>query len=398
MLSLRLCVALVAFAGSGVFAAGFPRSDGQITFATRDGGGAASQLWRLRTGAAGARPELLNPYLDALGPFPGSHSGPVTVSADGAWYIFGSTRFDPTHAGYTALALCRSDFSTAESIQYTDTNGVLTVIHHEGMPVVASGGSNIVFGGRGPHTLDIYRMRRLPVGWSMPQLLTADSPNNYNYWPSLSPDGTRVVFNSGNDPYVSTNLAEVRLDGSGFRVLITKDGGPPGMEIGPSVHSPSYAPDGSLVFEAEWGGGERVWRLPAGGRPPVTVRPDLNNDNSPVVLPDGRIVSLLEGGFHQVKVMDLDGQNARVLTPQEAPGFSDVADIGMGGGALWVPSLDLQGDGGALEVVWPVRFANFTLQGVVSLPGGGAWSSLVTGTNAFRLAGTNGFRFFRLVR
>ncbi|GDY22823.1 hypothetical protein LBMAG56_41700 [Verrucomicrobiota bacterium] len=355
-------------------------------------------MWRLRTGAAGAKPELLNPSFDALAPYPGFHSGPITVSADGAWYIFASTRFDPTQVGYLALALCRSDFSAAESVQYTDTNGVLTVIHHEGMPVVSAGGSNIVFGGRGPHLLDLYRMHRLAVGWSVPLLLTADSPNNYNYWPSLSPDGTRVVFNSGNDPYVSTNLAEVRLDGSGFRILITKDGGPPGMEVGPSVHSPSYGPDGSLVFEAEWGGGETVWRLPAGGGPPVKVRADFNNDNSPVVLPDGRIVSLLEGGFHQVKVMDLDGQNARVLTPQDAPGFSDVADIGVGCGALWVPSLDLQADAGELEVVWPVRFGSYTLQGVVSLPGGRAWSNLATGTNSFRLPGTSPFRFFRLVR
>ena len=96
--------------------------------------------------------------------------------------------------------------------------------------------------------------------------------------------------------------------------------------------------------------------------------------------------------------MDLDGQNARVLTPQDAPGFSDVADIGIGSGALWVPSLDIQSGGGALEVLWPTRYTNFILQGAVSLPVGGAWSNLVTGTNSFPLAGTNTFKFFRLVR
>jgi hypothetical protein len=59
----------------------------------------------------------------------------------------------------------------------------------------------------------------------------------------------------------------------------------------------------------------------------------VTNDNSPCVLPDGRIVSLWLGrpgnrnGVHELKVMNEDGSRARMLLENV-----DVDDIGTGCG------------------------------------------------------------------
>lgn len=394
---LFLCATLVVLVPAGFCASLFPRSDGQVTFTTRDTNGQATQLWRVQT-VPGAVPEHLNARLNAVALFAGVHYGPITVSADGEWYVFSSERFDAGNVGYSGTTIARSDFSVVEAIRYTNQpGGTLTTLHHDGIPVIASGGNTVVYVARGPnHLSDLYRIQRQGNGWSAPVLLTGASTNDYNYWPSLSADGTKVAFNAGPTSFPATSLCEVGIDGTGFRVVITKDGGPPGMEIGPAVQSPAYAPDGSLVFEAEWGGGERVWRLPSGGGPPVLVQPNYNNDNSPIVLPDGRVVSLQEGLYHQIKVMDIDGGRGLVMTPESARIFQPVEDIGIGCGAMWGPNLHVEFDGGFMQVIWPTRFAPFNLQGSTGLAGG--WSNLVSGTNHAAFANTNAFRFFRLAR
>ena len=85
------------------------------------------------------------------------------------------------------------------------------------------------------------------------------------------------------------------------------------------------------MFEADWSG-ERIWRLPVGDTEPVLVG-DFGNDNSPCVLPDGRIVSLWldrQGNvksLHEIKVMSSDGDTFMILSIKE-----DVFDIGIGCG------------------------------------------------------------------
>src|SRR5207249_916917 len=144
----------------------------------------------------------------------------------------------------------------------------------------------------GPHTRDLWVVERQPGGgWSAPRLLTGLSPFSLNYWPVLAPDGSKVLFDAStaDGGFPSTRICEVRLNGSGFRVVVSKDDGPSGT-TSPAVHSGAYAPDGSVVFEAEWGGGEQVWRRTGSGVPALVG--GFPNDNSPNVLPDGRILSL----------------------------------------------------------------------------------------------------------
>lgn len=302
-------------------------AQGQITYT------ANSTLWRILA-QPGAVAENLSTKLNAIARFPGGHSGPVAVSRDGAWYVFRSERFAADCQGDAGLTVAPASFASAQTIQ---NNGAS--LHGEGLAAITSGGTAVVFeDGGGPHTRDLYVVRRSGSGWSAPQLLTGASTFTYNYWPSLSPDGTKVVFDMGPTSFPSTAIGEVRLDGTGFRVVITENSGPTGTTSGSKVeaHSPSYAPDGSIVFEAQWSsdttlaqGVERVWRLPAAGGTPVLVSPG-GNDNSPVVLPDGRIASLvLPASTHQIKVMGATGQNPFVLTPSSL----EVDDIGLSAGA-----------------------------------------------------------------
>ena len=147
------------------------------------------------------------------------------------------------------------------------------------------------------------------------------------------PTARRWLFNCADEPYGATGTAicEVGSDGSGFRVVLTPADGPAGSPNAGALYSPDYAPDGSIVFEADWNG-EQIWRLPVGATVPVVVADAFNNDNAPCVLPDGRIASLWLNrpggeGLHELKVMSPDGSSFYM-----ALAGADVAGAGLGCG------------------------------------------------------------------
>ena len=121
----------------------------------------------------------------------------------------------------------------------------------------------------------------------------------------------------------------MNTDGSGFRVVLTPADAPAGFPTTGTLHHPDYAPDGSILFESDWEG-EQIWRLPLGASEPVRVTDEFGNDNSPCVLPDGRIASLwLErpnsASLHELKVIAADGSSFVMLLLDV-----DVVDAGIG--------------------------------------------------------------------
>ncbi|MBI5306854.1 MAG: hypothetical protein HZB37_00560 [Planctomycetes bacterium] len=208
------------------------------------------------------------------------------------------------------------------------------LVHPTGFGAVSSDGNLIVYpGGGGPHYQDIWAVVRNGENWSKPLLLTGGSPYQWNSQVAISDDGSKVLFDGGDQPYAAegTAVCEVGTGGTGFRVVLTPADSPDGLPDTGSLHHPDYAPDGSIVFEADWSG-ERVWRLPVGAAEPVLVG-DYGNDNSPCVLPDGRIVSLWldrpgnVNSLHEIKVMSPDGSTFKMLFEKK-----DVFDIGIGCG------------------------------------------------------------------
>src|SRR5207302_703905 len=94
--------------------------------------------------------------------------------------------------------------------------------------------------------------------WGPEIVLTSSSPYPYAHDPSFSPDGARVAFDCGPSPYQdpATSICEASVDGSSFRIAVKYTDGPVAADGGGSdwlCHHPAYAPDGSIVFEADWG-------------------------------------------------------------------------------------------------------------------------------------------------
>lgn len=280
-----------------------------------------------RVSAEGGKVQNLRDELDRISD---GDDVSVNVSPDGEWLVVESERFgctgDPCYAVITRTV-------TSGSV-VTGAKGPL----RGGRPALGPGALSVVYPAPGgPHALDLW-FAETGAPDTAPILLTADSPFQFNDLPALSADGARVVFDCGDGPFggPGTSICEVSTQGLEFRIVFAPADGPTGT-LANALHHADYAPDGSIVFEADWSG-DHVWRLPGGAGTPEVIG-SFAADNSPCVLADGRIVSLWLGrpentdGFHELKIMDADGANERMLLLNE-PGESsvDITDAGLGCG------------------------------------------------------------------
>jgi hypothetical protein len=259
--------------------------------------------------------------LDLIAPLPGKDYGPITVSQDGSWYAFASERFDADAQGWAALTVTNSNFTTYEVIH--DSLG--QVIHSEGKVYVLSGGNAIVFcADFGNHNRDIFVIHKNGPNWGMPVNLTVSSTYDYNYYPYVSDDGLKILFDASPSSFPSTAIGEMNINGSGLSFPVTAAS----MTSGIAAHSPCYGIDGSIIYEGD-AAGERIWKLPYGSSTPTIINASYGNDNSPVTLTDGRIASLwLPGGWHEIKIMNADGTNGYMLTDSSSL-FTEVFDAGI---------------------------------------------------------------------
>jgi hypothetical protein len=268
--------------------------------------------------------------LDALSPGTDNYA---SLSRDGQWLALVTTRFGCSGGG--CLAYARADGTAGGLVKPGGQE-----VYPEDRASIASGGNTLVYPAEGgPHGWDLYATTLTGSTWSAPLLLTAGMQNGpgdagsgeFAHWVGFSPDGTSVVFECGPSEY-QTPGADVcisKLDGSSTTVAVSHLAWS-GATDSDYTHAPDYAPDGTLVFEADWnpagggGGSERIWRF----TPPSTIAPvtpsTIGDDNSPCVLPDGRIASLwLPNSNHELKVMNADGSNGTVVEADV-----DVEDVG----------------------------------------------------------------------
>lgn len=272
----------------------------------------------------GATPTNLSDELDVISSG-AEHNG--NLSPDGNWLLLLTTRFGCED--WECLVVVDRQLGNPSIVK----PGAGDVVHGE-TAAVASGGKVVVYEAEsGPHDLDLYVTRRQGDAWSAAQLLTGDSPLPYNRQPAWSDDGSKIAFDCGESAYSQelTSICEVAADGSGLRVVVGPDDDPDGA-TGGRVHSPDYAPDGSLVFEGEWDR-EELYRLSPGDSVPALIGEGYDNDNTPCVLPDGRIVSFwlnapgnVEGN-HEVKVMGADGA-AYFMLMSGADGYDNTLGCG----------------------------------------------------------------------
>lgn len=253
----------------------------------------------------------------------------LNTSPNGQFYIFETGNVDCT--GVSCLAIAPSaNPSAAELVR----EGGNPIENAESLSVVSNDGNVVVYAAAGiTHLRDLFMTRRILGGWSLAQSMTDASPFDWNDFPSIHSDGMRVLFDCGMMPGAenSRNICEVDVHGSGFRVVVSEEDAPPNIvNLGP-LHHAHYAPDGSIVFGAAWDG-ERIWRKRAPYLTAISMQV-FNGDNSPCVLPDGRIVSLWTGGvqnpshYHEIKVMSGNGESPQLLLTGR-----DVSDVGLGCG------------------------------------------------------------------
>jgi hypothetical protein len=262
----------------------------------------ADRRWRRIEAREGATPEDLTAAFDSIS---AGDDDFVALSADNAWLALSTTRFGC--AGNPCLALVRGDLAGGEALQ----SGSARILGER--PIVAPGGNLVVFEAAGTHIRDLFATRRSGGSWTAPVSITGGSTFAWNHTAALNGDASRVVFDCGTEPYGApgTAICEVGTDGNGFRVVYRPTDRSGGTASN-ALHHPGFTADGDIVFEADWNG-EQVWRLARSSTMPVLLSGVKTNDNSPCVLPDGRIASLWLGrpgnpqGYHELKVMTADG-------------------------------------------------------------------------------------------
>jgi hypothetical protein len=270
--------------------------------------------------------------LDTLSPGVDDYA---SLSRDGQWLALVTSRFSCSGGG--CLAVARADGTAGGLVKPGGQ-----VVYPEDRASISSGGTTIVYPAEGgPHGWDLYATTLSAGSWSAPLLLTAGmqgGPNDggsgeFAHWVGFSPDGASVVFECGPSEYQTpgADICVSKLDGTSTTIAVSHLAWP-GTTSSDYTHAPDYAPDGTIVFEAEWnpagGGGssERIWRFtPSSGTTLALVTPtSIGDDNSPCVLPDGRIASLwLPNSNHELKVMNADGTNGTVIEADV-----DIEDVG----------------------------------------------------------------------
>ncbi len=292
-----------ASAGGGAGSGGLVQS-GVIAFMHPDGFAALVE--------AKASGKLTN-VSEALNVVSPGEDKSLAVSLDGTSIALTTTRFGC--GDWDCLALVGRDLKAGERVRAGGDD-----VHPDRALAVGPKGAWVVYSADGgSHSRDLYVTQKSGDSWSAQKLLTSSSAYAYNTQPAPTPDGTRVVFDCGNEPYGGNGNAvcSVGIDGSGFKVEAAPGAGFADQAI--ALHHPAMAPNGALIFEMNRPDtGERIWSKLADH---AVQLGDFPNDNSPCVLPSGAVASLVlsrsgnSSGAHEIKLMSASGRDSvMVLT------------------------------------------------------------------------------------
>jgi TolB protein len=129
--------------------------------------------------------------------------------------------------------------------------------------------------------------------------------------PALSPDGRMIAWereiSTGGGDVSAVEIWTMRADGSEARAVVRNAS---------FNRSPSWGPDGSIVYTSRESGSDQVWRLAPGTTMPVRLTTGGAADQFPRVSPDGsRILFQSNRGLDfDIYVMNADGSGVRNLT------------------------------------------------------------------------------------
>lgn len=128
-----------------------------------------------------------------------------------------------------------------------------------------------------------------------------------SYYPSWSPDGSRIIFSSQIDG--NFELYSVAPDGSDLqRLTYTTD---------QDEYAPDYSPDGTMVvYTGSKGGSQDIWLMSADGSNQRPITFEETDDLDPTFAPDGAQISFAStrDGPKDLYVMNISGGDVRRIT------------------------------------------------------------------------------------
>jgi hypothetical protein len=257
--------------------------EGFITFRAPDGGGQSGHVFHMPA-RIGAVPTDVTRALDQIGGEGGVDSV-IGISPDGQWIVLHTNRFDTGGDDFDLAVYPVNNLGGGVLVAF-DTGPVQPL----GKSAIGSGGDLIVFeSDEGPHETDLWAAVRDAGSWSK-VLLSGDSVYDVNTNPSISDDGTKILF-TGGDGGIGEAILEVGIDGNELREVIGQGDGPEGSPTDVPIGSADYGAGGSIFFQAGWNGGNQIWWLNEGSTTPGLFS-SATNEMTPSVLSDGRLVTL----------------------------------------------------------------------------------------------------------
>ena len=154
---------------------------------------------------------------------------------------------------------------------------------------------------------------------SNPTRLTNNSVNDF--YPSFSPDGTRIAF-------------QTRRDGNGEIYVMEADGSNPTRVTNNTFADsfPSFSPDGKrIVFMSSRGGNFDIYLIGVDGSNETRLTDAPGLDSNPVFSPDGKRIAFIttRDGNQEIYTMKSDGSQPTRLTDHvAADGFPEYSPDG----------------------------------------------------------------------
>lgn len=166
-------------------------------------------------------------------------------------------------------------------------------------------------------TSEIYIM---DTNGSNPTRLTNNTGNDSR--PSISPDGSKIVFDHDKGRYyeghliVNREIYLMNIDGSGLVSLTDDDY---------EDYNPSFSPDGAkIVFDSNRGGGQEIYKMNIDGSNITRLTTTSATNEYPSYSPDGSKIVFTSNndGDFDIYVMDEDGSNVTNLTNNTSNDFT----------------------------------------------------------------------------
>ncbi|HEX6432744.1 MAG TPA: BamA/TamA family outer membrane protein, partial [Gemmatimonadales bacterium] len=159
-----------------------------------------------------------------------------------------------------------------------------------------------------------------------PRIVAAKGDGRYNIAPSLSPDGSRMMFLSDRDLFsIDLFLADART--GKIQRQVTQTAVDPHLQSLEFIESSgSWSPDGKRFVFAALSGGSPIlvlYDVDRGKRSREIRLADLGQALNPSWSPDGRFIAFtgVAGGLTDLYVVDLEGDQVRRLTDDQ---FADL--------------------------------------------------------------------------